>query len=120
MRCASPPNGLAAAMRVPVADLSKRALELLPADGAEHGSLVAETVGWLNRAGRYGEAEELAVAGLSEAASPKQEAEIRLRRAAHTRHSTQRRVEENRRERCSWATSARSPGHGTWPGWPTT
>ena len=79
------------------ADLSKRALELLPADDAEHGSLVAETVGWLNRAGRYGEAEELAVAGLSEAASPEQEAEIRLRRAAHTRHSTQRRVEENRR-----------------------
>jgi DNA-binding CsgD family transcriptional regulator len=79
------------------ADLSKRALELLPADDAEHGSLVAETVGWLNRASRYGEAEELAVAGLSEAASPEQEAEIRLRRAAHTRHSTQRRVEENRR-----------------------
>lgn len=79
------------------ADLSKRALELLPADDAEHGSLVAETVGWLNRASRYGEAEELAVAALSEAASPEQEAEIRLRRAAHTRHSTQRRVEENRR-----------------------
>jgi DNA-binding CsgD family transcriptional regulator len=79
------------------ADLSKRALELLPADDAEHGSLVAETVGWLNRASRYGEAEELAVAGVSEATSPEQEAEIRLRRAAHTRHSTQRRVEENRR-----------------------
>jgi DNA-binding CsgD family transcriptional regulator len=79
------------------ADLSKRALELLPADDADHGSLVAETVGWLNRASRYGEAEELAVAGLSEATSPEQEAEIRLRRAAHTRHSTQRRVEENRR-----------------------
>src|SRR5262249_21243191 len=76
-------------------DLSKRALELLPADGAEHGSLAAETVGWPNRASRYGEAEELAVAGLSEAASPEEEAEIRLRLPAHTKHSTQRRVEEN-------------------------
>ncbi|OBG34133.1 LuxR family transcriptional regulator [Mycobacterium sp. E3198] len=79
------------------ADLSKRALELLPAHDAEHGSLVAETVAWLNRASRYGEAETSAVAGLSEAASPEEEAEIRLRFAAHTKHSTQRRVEENRR-----------------------
>jgi len=79
------------------ADLSKRALELLPADDAEHGLLVAETVGLLNRASRYGEAEELAVAGLSEAASPQQEAEIRLRLPTLNKHSTQRRVEENRR-----------------------
>jgi DNA-binding CsgD family transcriptional regulator len=79
------------------ADLSKRALELLPADDAEHGSLVAETVEWLNRASRYGEAEELAVAALSEAASPEEEAEIRLRVATPNKHSTQRRVEENRR-----------------------
>ncbi|WP_424080123.1 ATP-binding protein [Mycobacterium sp.] len=79
------------------ADLSKRALELLPADDAERGSLVAETVGWLNRASRYGEAEELAVAALSEAASPEEEAEIRLRLPTHTKHTTQRRVEENRR-----------------------
>src|SRR6516225_1167481 len=79
------------------ADLSTRALELLPADAAEHGSLVAETVGLLNRASRYEEAEELAVAALSEAASPEDEAEIRLRLPAFTKHSTQRRVEENRR-----------------------
>jgi DNA-binding CsgD family transcriptional regulator len=78
------------------ADLSKRALELSPADDPERGSLVAETVGLLNRAGRYEEAEELAVAALSEAASP-QEAEIRLRLATINRHTTQRRVEENRR-----------------------
>jgi len=51
----------------------------------------------LNRASRYPEAEELAVAALSEAASPQEEAEIRLRRAAITRHGTERRVEENRR-----------------------
>jgi DNA-binding CsgD family transcriptional regulator len=79
------------------ADLSRRALELLPADDAEHGSLVAETVGLLNRAGRYHEAEELAVAALSEAASPQEEAEIRLRLATKNKHTTQRRVEENRR-----------------------
>ena len=79
------------------ADLSKRALELLSADDAEHGSLVAETVEWLNRAGRHGEAEELAVAALAEAASPEVEAEIRLRLPAHTKHSTERRAEENRR-----------------------
>src|SRR3954471_18723600 len=39
------------------ADLSKRALELLPAGDAESGSLVAETVEWLNRATRYDEAQ---------------------------------------------------------------
>ncbi len=79
------------------ADLSKRALELLPDDDAERGSLVADTVEWLNRASRYGEAEELAVAALSQATSPEEEAAIRLRLPTHTKHSTQRRVEENRR-----------------------
>jgi DNA-binding CsgD family transcriptional regulator len=79
------------------ADLSKRALELLAADDAERGLLVAETVELLNRASRYAEAEELAVAALSEASSPQEEAQIRLRLTTLTKHSTQRRVEENRR-----------------------
>ena len=79
------------------ADLSKRALELLPAEHHDHGSLVAETVEWLNRASRYGEAEELAVVALAEAASPEVEAEIRLRLRTHTMHSSPQRVEENRR-----------------------
>lgn len=79
------------------ADLSKRALELLPADATDYGSLVAEAVGWLNRASRYGEAQELADAALSNAASPEVEAEIRLRLPVHTKHTDQRRVEENRR-----------------------
>jgi DNA-binding CsgD family transcriptional regulator len=79
------------------ADLSRRALELLPADDADRGLLVAETVGLLNRASRYQEAEALAVAALSAAASPQEEAEIRLRLATLTKHSAQRRVEENRR-----------------------
>ena len=77
------------------ADLSKRALELLPAHDADHGPLVAETVELLNRASRYEEAEELAVAALSEAASPEEEAEIRLRlRDAHqAQHPAARRGE---------------------------
>src|SRR6201999_1347098 len=79
------------------ADLSTRALDLLPAQDPEHGLLVAETVGLLNRASRYEEAEELAVAALLEAASPQEEAEIRLRRATLIKHSAQWRVEENRR-----------------------
>jgi DNA-binding CsgD family transcriptional regulator len=79
------------------ADLSKRALELLAADDAGRGPLVAETVGLLNRASRYEEAEELAVVALSEAASPQEEAEIRLRLATFNKHTAQRRVEENRR-----------------------
>jgi DNA-binding CsgD family transcriptional regulator len=79
------------------ADLSQRALELLPAHDADHGLLVAETVGLLNRASRYVEAEALGVAALSEVASPEEEAEIRLRLATLTKHTAQRRVEENRR-----------------------
>ena len=72
-------------------------MELLAAEDADHGLLVAETVELLNRASRYAEAEELAVAALSEAASPQEEAEIRLRLATMNKHSAQRRIEENRR-----------------------
>jgi DNA-binding CsgD family transcriptional regulator len=79
------------------ADLSKRALELSAGDDADHGLLVAETVGLLNRASRYEEAEELAVAALLEVASSEEEAEIRLRLPTLNKHSTLRRVEENRR-----------------------
>jgi DNA-binding CsgD family transcriptional regulator len=79
------------------AELSKRALDLVSAEDADHGPLVAETVEFLNRASRYEEAEELAVAALSDAASPQEEAEIRLRRATLNKHSAQRRIEENRR-----------------------
>ena len=79
------------------ADMSKRALELLPSDDLDYGSLVADTVKWLNRATRYDEAEELAVVALAEAASPEVEAEIRLRLPTHTKHSTPWRVEEHRR-----------------------
>jgi DNA-binding CsgD family transcriptional regulator/tetratricopeptide (TPR) repeat protein len=78
------------------ADLSKHALDLMPDDDAEHGRVVGETVGLLNRARRYEESEELAVEALARA-SDEEEAVIRLRLPAFTRHTTQRRIEENRR-----------------------
>jgi DNA-binding CsgD family transcriptional regulator len=78
------------------ADFSKRALELMTADDFEHGRVVAETVVLLNRARRYEESEQLAVAALARA-SADEEAEIRLRLPAFTRHSSRCRVEENRR-----------------------
>jgi DNA-binding CsgD family transcriptional regulator len=79
------------------ADLSQRALKLMPTEDADHGRLVAETVELLNRSTRYAESEELAIAALSEEASPEDEAEIRLRLTALSQHGTQRRIEENRR-----------------------
>src|SRR3954463_14705608 len=78
------------------ADLSKRALELLPADGAELGSLVAETVEWLNRASRYDEAQALADSALTTELSQDDEAEIRLRMAAGI-EDPERRIAEIRR-----------------------
>ena len=79
------------------ADLSKRALELLAADDAEHGLLVAETVGLLNRASRYAGGRRVGRCGALGGGVAREEAEIRLRRATLTKHSAQRRVEENRR-----------------------
>jgi DNA-binding CsgD family transcriptional regulator len=79
------------------ADLSKRALELVPANDPGRGPLVTETLVLLNRATRYDEAEELAGTTLSTAVTPEEEARIRLRLATITRDTTQRRAEENRR-----------------------
>ncbi|CAM3121572.1 LuxR family transcriptional regulator [Mycobacterium simiae] len=79
------------------ADLSKRALDLLSADDVQRGQLVAETVVLLNRAGRHADAQALATVALSEASSAEEEAAVRLRVAGVTTHTTQRRVEENRR-----------------------
>jgi len=79
------------------ADLSVRALDLLPVEDRQRGPLTAETVELLNRADRYGEAEELAAAALAAEVLPEEEAEIRLRRAAVLKETIERRVEENRR-----------------------
>ncbi|OBA72588.1 LuxR family transcriptional regulator [Mycobacterium sp. 1554424.7] len=78
------------------ADLSKRALELLPANDAEHGPLVAETVELLNRATRYDEAQALADSALATQLSQDDEAEIRLGVAAGTEDPAQRIAEIRR------------------------
>ncbi len=64
------------------ADLSKRALELLPAHDPDYGSFVANTVEWLNRATRYDEAQALADGALATQLSQDDEADIRLQMAA--------------------------------------
>ena len=110
------------------ADLSKRAVELLPAHDSQRGALVTETVVLLNRAGRYDEAQELAAATLAAAVTPEEEAAIRLRLASVTQETPQQRVEEHRNalrlsqvsdvtraRHLAWlaytlATSAESPG----------
>ncbi len=66
----------------------------MPADDAEQGRVVAETVALLNRARRYEESEELAVAALSKA-SGEEEAEIRLRLPVV--HQPQLRNDESKR-----------------------
>ncbi|OBH91555.1 LuxR family transcriptional regulator [Mycobacterium scrofulaceum] len=78
------------------ADLSKRALELLPANDAERGPLVAETVELLNRATRYDEAQALADSALATQLSQDDEAEIRLGIAAGTEDPAQRIAELRR------------------------
>jgi DNA-binding CsgD family transcriptional regulator len=77
------------------ADLSRRALELLPDEDAQRGPLLMETVGLLNRSARYREAEDLAVAMLSRL-SPEEEAQTRLRIPAAA-DALEERVAENRR-----------------------
>ncbi|BBY46768.1 helix-turn-helix transcriptional regulator (plasmid) [Mycolicibacterium arabiense] len=78
------------------ADLSRRAVELLPPGDPQVDSLVAETVLMLNRAHRYREAQELADTTLSSPASQEGEAEIRLRIAAGN-EAPEQRIAENRR-----------------------
>jgi ATP/maltotriose-dependent transcriptional regulator MalT len=78
------------------AELSKRAVELLPAGDPARGSLVAETVVRLNRATRYDEAQALAGSALATELSQDDEAEIRLRMAAGTEDPEQRIAEIRR------------------------
>jgi hypothetical protein len=71
-------------------------LELLPAHDLDYGSLVADTVKWLNRATRYDEAQALADSALATELSQDDEAEIRLRMAAGTEDPEQRIAEIRR------------------------
>jgi hypothetical protein len=77
------------------AELSRRALDLLPADDPQRGALVTETVVLLNQSARYREAEELASAMLSQL-SPEDEAQARLRTPTAA-DSLEDRVAENHR-----------------------
>ncbi|MGV0049387.1 helix-turn-helix transcriptional regulator [Mycobacterium colombiense] len=78
-------------------DLSKRALDLHPAQDPGRAPLVAETIVLLNRATRYEEAERLASTTLSDALAPEEEAKILLRLRTPITDTTTRHIEDNRR-----------------------
>jgi ATP/maltotriose-dependent transcriptional regulator MalT len=96
------------------ADLSKRALELLPSDDLDYGALVADTVKWLNRATRYDEAQSLADRALSTELSQDDEAEIRLRMAAGTEDPEQRIAEIRRALQLVGINDATRARHQAW------
>jgi DNA-binding CsgD family transcriptional regulator len=77
------------------AEISRRALDLLPAQDPQRGTLLAETVELLNMSGRYQEAKELALAML-EHLSPEEEAQARLR-TPKAADAVEERVAEHRR-----------------------
>ncbi len=79
------------------ADISKRALQLLPWQDPARGPLVAETVVLLNQAMRYGEARQLAAATLSDSLSAQEEADVRLGLSMLSPQPAGQRAEENRR-----------------------
>ena len=90
-------RSLAATDPSTAADISKRALELLPWQHRARGPLVAETVVLLNQAMRYGEAQQLAATTLSDNLSPQEEADVRLGLSTLSPRPAGQRAEENRR-----------------------
>ena len=90
-------QSLAASDPSTAADISKRALQLLPWQHRARGPLVAETVVLLNQAMRYGEAQQLAAATLSDSLSPQEEADVRLGLSMLSPRPAGQRAEENRR-----------------------
>jgi DNA-binding CsgD family transcriptional regulator len=90
-------RSLAACDPCTAADISKRALELLPWQDPARGPLVAETVVLLNQAMRYGEAQQLAAAILSDNLSPQEEADVRLGLSTLSPRPAGQRAEENQR-----------------------
>ena len=79
------------------ADLSRRALEVLPSTDPSHPSLTAETLLMLHAAMRYEEADELAAAALANDLEPQLEAELRLSLSAMIMRGAGSRAEHNRR-----------------------
>ncbi|BBZ39455.1 helix-turn-helix transcriptional regulator [Mycobacterium conspicuum] len=90
-------QSLAASDPSTAADISKRALQLLPWQHRARGPLVAETVVLLNQAMRYGEAQQLASATLSAGISAQEEADVRLGLSMLSPRPAGQRAEENRR-----------------------
>lgn len=90
-------QSLAASDPSTAADISKRALQLLPWQHRARGPLVAETVVLLNQAMRYDEAQQLAAATLSDNLSPQEEADVRLGLSMLSPRPAGQRAEENRR-----------------------
>lgn len=78
------------------AELSTRALELLPPHDAERGPLVAETVVLLHRAMRSDEARALGDTALAGVLPPEQEGEVRLSLSTMAARSLVARAHENR------------------------
>jgi DNA-binding CsgD family transcriptional regulator len=79
------------------ADLSTRALALLPAGDVDRGLLTAETVVLLHRARRSDEAQALGDRALAGVLPPHEEAEVRLSLSSMMTRSTVARAQENRR-----------------------
>jgi DNA-binding CsgD family transcriptional regulator len=79
------------------ADLSSRALQLVPPGDPDRGSLVAETVVLLHSAMRSDEARTLGDTALAGVLPPQQEAEVRLSLSTMTARSTVARAHENLR-----------------------
>ncbi len=79
------------------ADLSVRALELMPPRGDQRGPLVADTVVLLHSAARTDEARALGEGALSGALTSDEEAEVRLSLSSMVMRSPVDRAEENRR-----------------------
>ena len=96
------------------ADLSKRALELLPIHDLDYGSLVSETVEWLNRATRYDEAQDLADRALATELSQDDEAEIRLGMAAGIEDPEQRIAEIRRALQLAGISDITRARHQAW------
>jgi DNA-binding CsgD family transcriptional regulator len=90
-------RSIAGSDAVAAADLSMRALALLPAGDVDRGLLTAETVVLLHRARRSDEAQALADRALAGVLPPREEAEVRLSLSSMMTRSTFARAQENRR-----------------------
>ncbi len=90
-------RSIAGSDAVAAADLSARALDLLPPADADRGMLTAETVTLMHRAQRSGEAAALAERALAAVLPPAEEAAVRLTLSGLLTRPTPARAEENRR-----------------------